>query len=49
MQQTCRNEFKLGDNMVNLKNVTMPVLNVFALEHHIVPTAMTRDMGPHIG
>ena len=43
------NEFKLGDNLVNLKNVTMPVLNVFALDDHIVPTAMTRDLGPHIG
>lgn len=43
------NEFKLGDSVVNLKNVTMPVLNVFALDDHIVPTAMTRDLGPHIG
>jgi polyhydroxyalkanoate synthase subunit PhaC len=43
------NEFKLGDNLVNLKNVTMPVLNVFALDDHIVPTAMTRNLGPHLG
>jgi polyhydroxyalkanoate synthase subunit PhaC len=43
------NEFQLGDSVVDLKNVTMPVLNVFALDDHIVPTAMTRNLGPHIG
>ena len=43
------NEFKLGDSLVDLKNVTMPVLNVFALDDHIVPTAMTRNLGPHLG
>jgi polyhydroxyalkanoate synthase len=43
------NEFTLGDSVVNLKNVTRPVLNVFALDDHIVPTAMTRNLGPHIG
>lgn len=43
------NELRLGDSVVDLRNVTMPVLNVFALDDHIVPTAMTRDVGPHIG
>ena len=27
----------------------MPVLNVFALDDHIVPTAMTRGVDKHLG
>lgn len=43
------NELQLGEHVVDLKNVTMPVLNVFATDDHIVPTAMTRDVGRHLG
>jgi polyhydroxyalkanoate synthase len=39
----------LGSQTVNLGDVSMPVLNIFALDDHIVPTAMTRDLQKHIG
>jgi polyhydroxyalkanoate synthase len=39
----------LGDDVVKLQNVSMPVLNVFALDDHIVPTAMTRGLQKYIG
>jgi polyhydroxyalkanoate synthase len=39
----------LGDREVNLRDVSMPVLNVFALDDHIVPTAMTRGVDKHLG
>jgi polyhydroxyalkanoate synthase len=44
-----RDELCLGENLVNLRNVTMPVLNVFALDDHIIPPAMTRNAGQHFG
>ena len=34
---------------MNLPNVTMPVLNIYARDDHIVPTAMTRGVGRYIG
>jgi polyhydroxyalkanoate synthase subunit PhaC len=43
------NELRLGEDPVKLPNVTMPVLNVFARDDHIVPTAMTRDIGKYLG
>jgi polyhydroxyalkanoate synthase len=42
-------QFMLGDSLVDLKNVSMPVLNIFALDDHIIPTAMTRNLQPHLG
>jgi polyhydroxyalkanoate synthase subunit PhaC len=42
------NTFKLGDKTVDLHSVTMPVLNVFALDDHIIPSAMTRNLDKHI-
>jgi polyhydroxyalkanoate synthase subunit PhaC len=42
------NALKLGDRTVDLKAVTMPVLNVFALEDHVVPPAMTRNLDKYI-
>ncbi len=42
------NTFNLGERTVDLKSVTMPVLNVFALDDHIVPSAMTRNLDKHI-
>lgn len=44
-----KGEFVLGDRTVDLKNVTMPVLNVYAKGDHIVPPAMTRGVGPLLG
>jgi polyhydroxyalkanoate synthase subunit PhaC len=42
------NTLQIGEQTVKLDAVTMPVLNIFALEDHIVPTAMTRNLGQHI-
>lgn len=44
-----KNTLKLGSRLVDLKNVTMPVLNMSALADHIVPPAMTRGIGHHLG
>lgn len=37
-----KGELKIGDKEVNLKNVTMPLLNIFASADHIVPPSSTR-------
>jgi polyhydroxyalkanoate synthase subunit PhaC len=44
-----RNEFRVGNDLVKLRDVTMPVLNIFALDDHIVPPATTRNAGSHLG
>lgn len=44
-----RGEFKLGGTKVNLKQVTMPVLNVFAEEDHIIPPKSTQALKALIG
>jgi polyhydroxyalkanoate synthase subunit PhaC len=44
-----RNEFELAGRRVDLRNVTMPVLNVFARDDHIIPPATTRALGAKIG
>ena len=43
------NELTLDSRKVHLPNVTMPVLNIYARDDHIVPTAMTRGVGKYIG
>ena len=43
------NTLKLGGRLVELKNITIPVLNMFALGDHIVPPAMTRGVGDRFG
>lgn len=43
------NEMRLDTQTVELPKVTMPVLNIFARDDHIVPTAMTRGLGEHLG
>jgi len=43
------NELTLDSRKVNLPNVTMPVLNIYARDDHIVPTAMTRGVGRYVG
>ena len=43
------NKLLLDSQRVELANVTMPVLNIFARDDHIVPTAMTRDIGKYLG
>ena len=40
---------KIGDRDVHLGNITMPVLNVFAEQDHLVPPAASRVLADHIG
>ena len=39
-----KGEFTLGGAKVDLKRITMPVLNVFAEEDHIIPPKVARHM-----
>ncbi len=41
--------FELGGRIVNLKNVTMPFLNVYATEDSIIPNDSTRNVMSYIG
>jgi polyhydroxyalkanoate synthase subunit PhaC len=41
--------FTIGDRSVKLANVTMPVLNIFALEDHIVPPPCAKALGKLVG
>lgn len=40
---------KIGEREVHLGNVTMPVLNVFAEQDHLVPPAASRVLADHVG
>ena len=40
---------KIGGHDVSLKNITLPVLNIFALHDHLVPPSASRPLGEHIG
>ena len=40
-----KGELELGGRRVDLKNITMPVLNVFAKDDHIIPPATTQALG----
>ncbi len=40
---------KIGDRDVSLKNITMPVLNIFAEQDHLVPPSASRPLGEYIG
>ena len=44
-----KNELKIGEKTVNLKNITMPVLNIFAEYDHLVPPACSRPFTELIG
>ena len=44
-----KGELEVGGEKVNLKNVTMPVLNIYAAEDHLVPPAATIPLNDHIG
>ncbi|KAB2897075.1 MAG: class III poly(R)-hydroxyalkanoic acid synthase subunit PhaC [Dokdonella sp.] len=39
----------IGGREVHLGNITMPVLNVFAEQDHLVPPAASRVLGEHVG
>jgi len=40
---------QVGDRAVDLQQITMPVLNVYATQDHIVPPEATLALGKHIG
>jgi polyhydroxyalkanoate synthase len=40
---------ELGGERVELKNVTMPVLNVFGRQDHLVPPSASIPLGKHVG
>ena len=44
-----RNEMELDGRRVNLGDITMPVLNVFAKDDHIIPPATSRALGAKVG
>lgn len=44
-----KGEMKIGDQRVDLKNVTMPVLNVFAERDHLVPPSSSRVVPDVVG
>jgi polyhydroxyalkanoate synthase len=44
-----KGEFTLGGRRVDLAKVTMPVLNVYALEDHIIPPGCSKALGGVVG
>jgi polyhydroxyalkanoate synthase len=44
-----KGEFRLGGEKVNLKRITMPVLNIFAEDDHIIPPKSTQALKPLVG
>jgi polyhydroxyalkanoate synthase subunit PhaC len=44
-----KGEFTLGSRRVDLSAISIPVLNIFANDDHIVPPAMTRNVGSRFG
>jgi polyhydroxyalkanoate synthase len=44
-----RNELELGGRTVDLRNITMPVLNIYATGDTIIPVSCSKGVGPHFG
>jgi polyhydroxyalkanoate synthase subunit PhaC len=44
-----KGEFELGGHLVNLKNITMPFLNIYATEDNIIPNTSTKPVMKLIG
>jgi polyhydroxyalkanoate synthase subunit PhaC len=44
-----RNEWTLGGRPVDLSNIGMPVLNVYASDDHIIPPATSRALAGKLG
>jgi polyhydroxyalkanoate synthase len=44
-----RNEWELDGRRIDLRNIRMPVLNVYAKDDHIIPPATSRALGPMLG
>jgi len=44
-----KGELVVGGKKVNLKNLTAPLLNIYATEDHLVPPAATISLNDHVG
>ncbi len=44
-----KGELKVGDKSVNLKNITMPLLNIYATADHLVPPNATKPLNDLVG
>ncbi|MFH1437628.1 MAG: class III poly(R)-hydroxyalkanoic acid synthase subunit PhaC [Pseudomonadota bacterium] len=44
-----KGEFELGGRTVDLKKITMPVLNIYAEQDHLVPPSCSIPLNDHIG
>ncbi|MDQ2972082.1 MAG: alpha/beta fold hydrolase, partial [Pseudomonadota bacterium] len=40
---------KIGGHDVSLKNIKLPVLNIFAEQDHLVPPSASRPLAEHVG
>ena len=40
---------RIGDRVVDLKNITMPLLNIYATSDHLVPPAASRPLNSLVG
>ena len=44
-----KGELKVGDKVVDLKDITMPLLNIYASADHLVPPAATKPLNDLVG
>lgn len=44
-----KGEFEIFGRIVNLKDITMPLLNIYATEDHLVPPASTIPLNDYVG
>jgi len=44
-----KGELKVGDRVVNLRDITMPLLNIFASADHLVPPSATKPLNDLVG
>ena len=44
-----KGEFTLAGKKVSLKNITSPLLNIYAAQDHIVPPSATKPLNDHVG
>jgi polyhydroxyalkanoate synthase len=44
-----KGELRIGDRLVDLRKITMPLLNIYASADHLVPPAATRPLNDCVG
>jgi polyhydroxyalkanoate synthase len=44
-----KGEVEIGGQVVKLKNITCPVLNIYANDDHLVPPSASKPLGKHVG